>query len=149
MMDTSIWEARAGHRQAAMHQLQWPSLLVLSLIWITECFLLPPTCLASHDLWDTQICSLFGIMCSLGRAHKPAAPPWSLGTFGHVNLHPRQPRLKWGLCPGAATLFSNIISGLRSQISSVSQHLEMSFPNVYGMKTPVKAEEWQSSPPIL
>lgn len=42
-MDTSIWEARAGHSPAAMHQLQWPSLLVLSLTWVTECFLLPPT----------------------------------------------------------------------------------------------------------
>ena len=68
MIDTSIWEARADRGQAATQQPhQWPSLLVLSLIWVPAHFLLPPTCLASHDLWDTQICSHFGIACSLGR----------------------------------------------------------------------------------
>lgn len=58
MMDTSIWEAQAGHSQAAMRQLQWPSLLVLSLIWVTECFLLPPTCPASHDLWTHKFAAI-------------------------------------------------------------------------------------------
>lgn len=66
-----------------------------------------------------------------------------------MSLPPRQPSLKWGLCPGATTLFSNIIAGLKSQIPPVSQRLEMSFPNSHGVKTPVKAEEWQGSPPIL
>lgn len=51
-MDTSIWEARADCGQAAKHQShRWPSLLVFSLIWVPARFLLPPTCLASHDLW--------------------------------------------------------------------------------------------------
>lgn len=130
-MDTSIWEARADCDQAAKHQShQWPSLLVFSLIWVPAHFLLPPTCLASHDLWDTQICSHSGIACSLGRAHKPAAPLRSLGTFRHLYLHPRQPSLRRGFCPGATTLLLHIILSLKNPIPSVSQYLEMSFPNL-------------------
>lgn len=48
-------------------------------------FLLPLTCPAGCDLWDTQICSRFGITSSLGRTHKPVAPLQSSGTFGYVN----------------------------------------------------------------
>lgn len=108
MMDTSIWEARAGHSQAAMHQLQWPSLLVLSLIWVTECFLLPPTCLASHDLWThkfaailascvpwgetTNLLLLSGPWAPLGMSTSTPDSPGSNGVFAW-ELPPFSPTL--------------------------------------------------------
>lgn len=62
-------------------------------------FLLLPSCPASRDLWDTQICSRFGFAYSLGRAHKPAAPLRSLGTFGHVTPQPQTAQSQMGSLP--------------------------------------------------
>jgi len=117
-------------------------------------FLLPPSCPGSRDLWDTQICSRVGITSSLWRAHNLLLLSGPRAPLGMLTSSPRQPTLKWGLCPGANTLLPNIISSFQSPVPPVFQHLEMSFPNSCGTKALVEAERrgaWQGfcSPPIL
>lgn len=139
-MDTSIWEAWADRGQATAHQPHWwPSPLALSLIRAPARFcclhLALPAMTAGTPKFAAILASRipWAELTSLLLLSGPWAPS------GMSSSDPRQPSLKWGLCPGANTLLPNIISSL-STIPPVSQYLEMSFPNSHGTKTPVKAE---------
>lgn len=149
VMDTSIWEARTGHSQAAMHQLQWPSLLVLSLTWVTECFLLPPACLASHDLWDTQICSHFGIVCSLGENSQSCCSSLLPGHLWACPPPPQTAQAQMGFLPCSYHPFLQHYLWFEESNPSSFPTPGNVIPKFLWNEDSVKAEEWQGSPPIL